>query len=132
MNKEEFLSIWIKFSGWLQIVFGIMIALFIAPMIIMAGIQTIPFWTQFSGISLACMGILLLYSARDIETFIIIPIISSFYRLILMIVEIYFVVTYINAPPTIVVPIFFAFLYDAGSAIFTLWILYDLNYFKKK
>jgi len=132
LNKEEFLPKWIKFSGWLEILFGIMMALFIAPMIIMSGIQTIPFWTQFAGISLACMGILLLYSARDIKTFLIIPVISSLYRIILVIAEIIFVITYLNAPPAVVMPIFVAMFYDAGSTIFTLWILYDLSYFRKK
>ena len=93
MNKEEFLPVWIKFSGWLEIIFGVMMALFISPMIIMSGVQTIPFWTQFAGISLTFMGILLLYSARDIETYKFIPIVSCFYRLVLVIVEIYFVIS---------------------------------------
>ena len=132
MNKEEFLPVWIKFSGWLEIIFGIMMVLFIAPMIITSGVQTIPFWTQFAGISLAFMGILLLYSAKDIETYKIIPIVSCFYRLIVFIAEIYFVISYFTAPPIVVMPIFVAMFYDAGSAIFTLWILNDLGYMKNK
>ena len=83
MDKKEFLPIWIKFSGWLEIISGIMMTLFFPLMIVMSGVQTIPFWTHFAGISLACMGVLLLYSAKDINTYLIIPVVSSLYRLIL-------------------------------------------------
>ncbi|NHI94498.1 MAG: hypothetical protein EAX96_18550 [Candidatus Lokiarchaeota archaeon] len=131
MNKEDFLPIWIKFSGWLEIIFGLMITFFMAPVFINFGVQTIPFWTQFAGISLVFMGILLLYSARDIKVYLIIPIVSSLYRFTMVIAEIIFVITYFTVSASLVFPILFALFYDAGSATFTLWILYDLDFLKK-
>ena len=131
MNKEDFLPIWIKFSGWLEIVFGVFMALGMSPMMTNLGIDHVPFWSQMAGISLCFMGVILLYSARDIKQFIIVPIISSLYRFVIVIAEIYCFLTFYSTSPIIANILLVASFYDGGSAAFTLWLLWDLGYLKK-
>ena len=132
MNREEFLPKWIKFSGWLEIIFGTFMALTMSPMMTSLGIDHVPFWSQMAGISLAFMGIILLYSARDIKQFLIVPIVSSFYRFVIVIAEIYCFITFYGTSPILANILFGASFYDGGSAVFTLWLLWDLGYLKKE
>jgi len=132
MNKEDFLPIWIKFSGWLEIVFGIFMALTMSPMMTTMGIDHVPFWNHMAGISLSFMGVILLYSAKDIKQFLIVPIVSSIYRFVIVIAEIYFFLTFYNTSPVMANILLGASFYDGGSAAFTLWILWDLGYLEKK
>ncbi len=135
MDKEEFLPKWINFSGKLEIVFGVVFALIFPILMNFFGIQSdLTFWIQFSGVSLTFMGIQLYYSARDVEKFVFIPIISSFYRFIVVILEVLCVIEGfgLNAQAQMfTTAIGIASIYDGGSALFTLLILKEVGYLKK-
>ena len=131
MDKDDFLPIWIKISGWLEIVFGVFMALGMSPMMTTMGIEHVPFWSHMAGISLCFMGIILLYSAKDVKQFIIVPIISSLYRFVIVIAEIYCFITFYGTSPVVANILLVASFYDGGSAAVTLWLLWDLGYLKK-
>ena len=126
MKKEEFLIWFIKFSGILEILFGISI-IAMTPLMNLLELPNFPFWEWSFGLSLASMGILLWYSGRDLERYLIIPLVSIFFRLILAGIELYVAIT---------VPKMFYFLlggaiYDVFSPLLTIILLKQLNYLDK-
>ena len=127
-NKNSFLIVFIKFSGWLEIFFGVMF-FFMDPLMSLLEIPNFVFWTLFSGVTLFYMGILLLYSARDLEKYKIIPIVSSFFRFTMAVIVVITIIT--NNQPILSIVLIFAALYDFSSALFTLILLKNCGYFKK-
>jgi len=86
-----------------------------------------PFWECSFGLSLTFMGILLWYSGRDLKKYLIIPLVSIVFRLILAGIELYVAIT---------VPLLFYFLlggviYDFFSPLLTIILLKQLNYLHK-
>ena len=126
MKKEDFLVWFIKFSGILEIIFGISIII-MTPLMKLLELPNFSFWEWSFGLSLAFMGILLWYSGRDLKRYLIIPLVSIFFRLILAGIELYVALT---------VPKMFYFLlggaiYDFFSPLLTIILLKQLNYLHK-
>ena len=126
MNKKEFLVWFIKFSGILEIIFGITII----PMTTLKELlefPNFPFWEWSFGLSLAFMGILLCYSGRDLKKYLIIPLVSIFFRLILACIE-------LNVALTVLKMFYFLLggpIYDIFSPLLTIILLKQLNYLHK-
>jgi len=126
MKKEEFLVWFIKFSGILEILFGITI-IAITPLMDLLELPNFPFWEWSFGLSLAFLGFLLWFSSKDLERYIIIPVSSIVFRFILSGFELYIALT---------VPQLFPFLlsgaiYDIISPIFTIFLLKRSGYIFK-
>ncbi|MHA1563146.1 MAG: hypothetical protein ACTSPA_13595 [Promethearchaeota archaeon] len=126
MKKEEFLVWFIKFSGILEILFGITI-IAITPLMDLLELPNFPFWEWSFGLSLAFLGFLLWFSSKDLERYIIIPVSSIVFRFILSGFELYIALT---------VPQLFPFLlsgaiYDILSPIFTIFLLKRSGYIFK-
>ncbi|QEE17617.1 hypothetical protein DSAG12_03454 [Promethearchaeum syntrophicum] len=126
MKKEEFLVWFIKFSGILEILFGLCI-IFLTSLMDVLELPNFPFWEWSFGLSLAFMGVLLWYSGRNLKKYLIIPLVSIFFRLILAGIELYVALT---------VPKMFYFLlggaiYDFFSPLLTIILLKQLNYLHK-
>lgn len=126
MNVEKFLIIFIKFSGILEIIFGIII-IFIAPLMQIMEIPSFPFWEWSFGLSLAFMGILLWFSGKDLKRYLIIPIISIIFRMILSSVELYIALT----TPKLLPFLLSGAIYDFVSPLFTILLLFKSGYFSK-
>ena len=128
MKKEELLVWFIKFSGILEIIFGIII-IAITPLMELLELPNFPFWEWSFGLSLAFMGFLLWFSSKDLERYMIIPVSSIIFRFILSSFELYVALT---------VPQLFPFLlsgaiYDIISPILTIFLLQRSGYiFKRK
>ncbi len=124
MDKENFLIKFIIFSGWLEIGFGVLF-------ILMDGVfQTLSipnsiFFSSASGVMIMLLGILLWYSSKDIERYLIIPVSSCIFRYIMAgTVEIVGIITI-----PILAPVFIgALTYDIFSATLTLILLKQTNY----
>lgn len=126
MKKEEFLVWFIKFSGILEILFGITI-IAMTPLMELLELPNFAFWEWSFGLSLAFLGFLLWFSSKDLERHIIIPISSIIYRFILSGFELYIALT---------VPQLFPFLlsgaiYDIISPILTIFLLHRSGYIFK-
>ena len=124
MDKNEFLIKFIKFSGWLEIIFGI-IFLFVDPFMQILGIPNFSFWNWFAGVTLFYMGVLLLYSGKDLEKFKIIPIVSSIFRFTMVVAS---MITAIIEPRFMFMV--FISIYDFGSALLTLILIKQCGYLK--
>jgi hypothetical protein len=126
MKKEDFLVWFIKFSGILEIIFGITI-IAITPLMELLELPNFPFWEWSFGLSLAFMGFLLWFSSKDLKRYIIIPVSSIIFRFILSGFELYVALT---------VPQLFPFLlsgaiYDIISPILTIFLLQRSGYIFK-
>ena len=132
MDKEKFTQGWIYYSGFLEIFLGSVFLFFMSPMMTNLGVVHVPFWNHLAGITIIFMGIILVYAGRDVEKFVFIPVVSSFYRFVVVMGAIYSFITLQSTFPLFGNLVFFVSFYDLGSAIFTLWLLWDLRYLKKK
>ncbi len=124
MDKSEFLIKFIKFSGWVEITAGIMFFL-VDPFMQIMGIPNFFFWNWFAGVMMFFMGVLLLYSGKDVEKYKIIPVVSIIFRFTMVVVAI---ITVIIEPRFLFVA--FVSIYDFFSALLTLILLKQCGYFK--
>ena len=124
MDKDSFLRGFLIFSGYLEIGFGLFFIFFMDFFLKTLGLPNLPLFSQMAGLELSLLGFLLLYSARDIEKYLIIPIISIILRFIMPILEIYTMILY----PQLIVMLLPGALYDAISAAFTLILLKKCEY----
>lgn len=123
-KDDRFLIKWLKFSGWLEIA----LAILFFTMDSMFQILIVPnslFFSSASGVMLFFLGFLLWFSAKDVERFLIIPVISCIFRYVMAFsVEIIAIITI-----PILAPIFIgAMVYDIFSATFTLVLLKKKGY----
>ncbi|MBD3229848.1 MAG: hypothetical protein GF329_16820 [Candidatus Lokiarchaeota archaeon] len=126
--SEKFLKWFIKFCGIIEIVIGIGF-IFMQPLFELISIQTVPLFLQMAGVELTLLGFLLWYSARDIERFKIILIVSMVLRYVMPIFEIYTALTI----PIMFVVLISTSIYDLASASLTLILLKKHEYlFGKK
>jgi hypothetical protein len=58
------------------------------------GLANVPIFTQMAGSFLVCYGILLVYSTRDVEKFVIIPLVNILVRVIMVIFSLINIVQY--------------------------------------
>jgi hypothetical protein len=86
------------------------------------GLKNIPIFTQMAGTFLFCYGILLVYSARDIEKFLIVPLVNIIARVIMVIFSILSIFEY----PEFIVILLFAIPYDL------VWSILMIIFLKKR
>lgn len=120
----KFLKWFLIFSGYLEIAFGIMFMFFMDFFLKMLQLPSVPLFTQMSGWILFLMGYLLIYSAKDIEKYLIIPKVSITLRLVMSVFEIYNIFLF----PQLASMLIPGALYDAFSAILTLILLSKCNF----
>lgn len=113
----------LKFSGYFEIIMGIFF-IFIHPVFQILGYITIPLFNQLGGVELVILGFLLVYSARDIEKYIIIIFCSIILRFVMCIFD-FLAALYI---PELFFALLFASIYDIGSAALTLILLWKSEY----
>lgn len=58
------------------------------------GLENIPIFTQMAGIFMFCYGILLIYSTRDMEKYLIIPLLNILIRVIMVIFSLLNIIEY--------------------------------------
>lgn len=127
MDKDKFLVGYVKFSGWLEIAFGVLFLCF-DPISRALNIPNFVFFNVFSGITMIFLGGILTFSARDLRRYLVIPVSSCLFRYVVVSAEI---VGVISAP--ILAPIFIGGLtYDIFSATLTLILLKRCGFFERK
>lgn len=117
-DPNQFLQIFLKISGILEIFFGIVI-IFLGQIMHQLNLPFLPFWHLSFGLSLTTMGILLYISGQDLQRYLIIPYISCGYRLILAGFQIYTAITVFE----IRVFLIFGAIFDIVSPLFILSLL---------
>ncbi len=121
MNSENLLKIELIIGGIVEIIIGSLF-LFLDIIFEQIGLENIPIFTQMAGSFLLCYGILLVYSARDVEKYLIIPLVNIFARVIIVIFSIISIFDY----PEFMGILLFAIPYD------TLWSIIMIILLKKR
>ena len=127
MKTEKLLKWLIIIGGSFEIFLGISFII-INPFLSIVNIENNILFTNIAGLFLTGYGILLVYSAKDIKTYIIIPIINIFLRIIMIIMTLFNLTTY----PEFTVIYIFAVLYDSGWSIVVIYSILRLNYISLK
>ncbi len=121
MKSKDLIQILLIVGGIVEVIIGGLF-LFLDTMLEQVGLENIPIFTQMAGSFLLCYGILLVYSARDVEKFIIVPLVNIIARIIMVIFSIISIFDY----PEFMVILLFAIPYD------TLWSILMIILLKKK
>ncbi|MCK4284809.1 MAG: hypothetical protein KAX18_01350 [Candidatus Lokiarchaeota archaeon] len=108
MNSKTAIKYLLILGGIVEVLIGILF-LFLDVFLEQLGIQNIPIFTQMAGTFIFGYGILLLYSSRNVEKFIIIPIINILIRITMII----FGIISLSEVPEFLVILIFAFSYDS-------------------
>jgi hypothetical protein len=87
MSPKIILKILLLIGGILEIIIGILF-MFLDILFEKLGLENIPIFTQMAGTFLLCYGILLIYSIRDIEKFVIVLLVNILVRIIMVIFSI--------------------------------------------
>ncbi|MFX0021602.1 MAG: hypothetical protein ACFE9S_04700 [Candidatus Hermodarchaeota archaeon] len=93
MNTNKILKILLILGGIVEIAIGLLfflLDLFFEQL----GVQNIPIFTQMAGTFIFCYGILLIYSARDIKKYLIIPILNILIRIVMVIFSLINIIEY--------------------------------------
>ena len=122
MKPDKLISLVLKISGILEIIFGIVI-LFLGPVMNILNIQFLSFWHLSFGVALALMGILLFVSASDIKRYAVIPFISCIFRLIIACFQIFTAFS----EPSLALYMILGAIFDIGVPIFILILLFKNN-----
>jgi hypothetical protein len=107
MNKSSFLKILLIIGGIIEIIIGSFL-LFIDIFIEQLGYTNISTFSQMAASFLIGYGILLLYSSKDIERYLIIPVVNILIRIIMMI---FTSINFMKYPEFLPITIF-ALIYD--------------------
>lgn len=83
------------------------------------GLDNIPVFTQMAGTFILCYGILLIYSARDVEKFVFIPLVNILARIIMIIFSLIGIIEY----PEFSFILLFAIPYDLLWSLFVIIVL---------
>ena len=129
--QEKGLIILLKFGGWFEMGLAVMFffAGYITDYLLLPG--GLPLFYQLAAVELMILGFLLLYSARDIDRYLVIILGSCVLRFAMALgPEPYAVVTL--WPNLFAVSLIPAMAYDILSAAFTLLLLFQLGYLGKK
>ncbi|MFX1568550.1 MAG: hypothetical protein ACFFCV_09295 [Promethearchaeota archaeon] len=118
MNSENLLKIVLIVGGIVEIIIGSLF-LFLDIIFKQIGLENIPIFTQMAGSFLLCYGILLVYSARDAEKFLIIPLVNILVRIIMIIFSLMNIFEY----PEFLGILLFAIPYDLVWSVFCIILL---------
>ncbi len=121
MSSKNILKILVVLGGIVEIVIGLLFMV-LDILFKQIGLENIPIFTQMAGSFLLCYGILLIYSARDIEKFKIIPLLNILVRVIMVIFSLINLFEY----PEFLVILLFVIPYDL------LWSLFMIILLKKE
>jgi len=121
MSSKKILKILVVLGGIVEIVIGLLFMV-LDILFEQIGLENIPIFTQMAGSFLLCYGILLIYSARDVEKFKIIPLVNILVRIIMVIFSLINIFEY----PEFLVILLFAIPYDL------LWSLFMIILLKKE
>ena len=121
MSSKNILKILVILGGIVEIVIGLLFMV-LDILFEQIGLENIPIFTQMAGSFLLCYGILLIYSARDVEKFKIIPLVNILVRIIMVIFSLINIFEY----PEFLVILLFAIPYDL------LWSLFMIILLKKE
>jgi len=130
-TQEKGLIILLKFGGWFEMGLAVMFffAGYITDYLLLPG--GLPLFYQLAAVELMILGFLLLYSARDIDRYLVIILGSCVLRFAMALgPEPYAVVTL--WPNLFAVSLIPAIAYDVLSAALTLLLLFQLGYLKNK
>ena len=127
MDQNKILRLLLILGGITELFLGV---LFILMNIFLnqIGFSSFPLFSQLSGTFVFCYGILLIYSSRNVEKYVIIPIINVLIRFIMIIFSIFDVFVY----PDFMIIIFFAIFYDLFWSIIVLLLLKNIGIILKK
>ncbi|MFX1242172.1 MAG: hypothetical protein ACFFA7_13065 [Promethearchaeota archaeon] len=93
MNTIKILKILLFLGGIVEI--GIGLLFFILDLFFeQIGLENIPIFTQMAGIFMFCYGILLIYSTRDMEKYLIIPLLNILIRVVMVIFSLLNIIEY--------------------------------------
>ncbi|MFX0001982.1 MAG: hypothetical protein ACFE9C_06225 [Candidatus Hodarchaeota archaeon] len=84
MNSKRVLKILLILGGIVEIVLGLLF-LVLDLLFEHLGLENIPIFSQMGGIFILCYGILLMFSSRDLEKYLIIPLLNILARVIIII-----------------------------------------------
>lgn|GEM_PF-3029697 len=129
--QEKGLIILLKFGGWFEMGLAVMFffAGYITDYLLLPG--GLPLFYQLAAVELMILGFLLLYSARDIDRYLVIILGSCVLRFAMALgPEPYAVVTL--WPNLFAVSLIPAMAYDIISATLILFLLFQLGYLGKK
>jgi hypothetical protein len=121
MKSKDLIQILLIVGGIVEIIIGGLF-LFLDIMFEQVGLENIPLFTQMAGSFLLCYGILLIYSARDVEKYLIVPLVNILARIIMVIFSIISIFDY----PEFMMILLFAIPYDS------LWSILMIIQLKKK
>jgi len=121
MCSKNILKILLILGGIIEIILGLLF-LVLDFFFEQIGLENIPIFTQMAGSFLFCFGILLIYSARDVERFKIIPLVNILVRIIMVTFSFINIFEY----PEFLVILLFAIPYDL------LWSLFMIILLKKE
>jgi hypothetical protein len=124
MDKKGFLKGFLIFSGIFEIFLAFLFIFFMDFFVRGMGLSSVPLFSQMAGVELLILGFLLVYCTKDIETYVIIPITSIVFRLIMAGVEI------INMflSPQLAMFLIPGSTYDVVSSLITLVLLKKCDY----
>lgn len=127
MRSKNILKILLILGGIVEIVIGLLF--FILDLFFeQIGLENIPIFTQMAGTFLFCYGILLIYSARDVKKFVIIPLVNIIVRIIMVIFSLINLFIY----PQFFIILIFAIPYDlVWSILMIIFLKKESLLFKK-
>ena len=115
MNSKTAIKYFLVFGGIFEALIGILF-MFIDLFLKQLGLQNIPLFSQMAGAFIFGYGILLVYSSRDIEKYVIIPLINILIRIPVII----FGILSLSEVPELMVILVFALSYDSIWSIILL------------
>jgi len=127
MKSKALLRFLLILGGIVELAIGVFF-MFLDILFRQVGLENIAIFTQMAGSFLFCYGILLIYSVRDIEKFIIIPLINILVRIIMVVFSL------INIPyyPEFLIIIIFTIPYDSVWSVLMLLFLWKNGILFKK
>ena len=118
MKSKDLTQILLIIGGIVEIIIGGLF-LFLDILFEQVDLENIPIFTQMSGAFFLCYGILLIYSARDVEKYVIIPIVNVIFRIIMVLFSIISIFDY----PEFIFILLFAIPYDLVWSIIVVILL---------
>jgi hypothetical protein len=131
VDKKTFLIKFVKFGGWLEMCIAVLFffAGYVTDYLLLP--KGLPLFYQLAAVELMILGFLLLYSARDIDRYLVIILGSCVFRFVMALgPEPYAVVTL--WPNLLAVSLIPAIAYDILSAALILFLLFQLGYLRKR
>ncbi|MFX1277739.1 MAG: hypothetical protein ACFE9Z_12180 [Promethearchaeota archaeon] len=128
MNYKKILKILLVLGGIIEIAIGLLF--FILDFLLeQLRLENIQVFTQMAGTFILCYGILLIYSARDIKKFLLIPLLNILARIIMVMFSLLNIFEY----PQFFIILIFAIPYDLiWSLLMIIFLKLEGIIFKKK